>query len=268
MADFWKEYFTWDFSRSPEGYFSWQHLLAAGTAFALALSLAIVFGRRNRNAPFSRKIRTVRTAAILMDGFEILKLAVLVIITGRFSTLRSYYPLFLCSIPLIVLPVAGFGKGRLQKAALDFLLMFGLLGGLLGTFLAGNIYSIFPVLHFEPLVSLFTHNVSSFAALYIGISGLWTCEKRNRWIAMAILGVFMVLAETVNLLHAGTGFQSNYMFLTQSDGTPFLIVEGWFGARTVPYALTVALLMWGYMFLFMAVFPALAKRRPRTASLS
>lgn len=264
MSEFWKEYFTWEFERSPEGYFSWQHLLAAGVAFALALTLAVVLGIRQRRAPFAVKIRTVRSAALLIDGFELLKLTVLVVITRDFATLRSYLPLFLCSIPLIVLPVAGFGKGRLQQAALDFLLLFGLLGGLLGTFLAGNIYSIFPVLHFEPLVSLVTHNISSFSALFIGISGLATCEKKNRWIAIAILGFFMAAAELVNLVQTGTGFQSNYMFLSQSDGTPFLIVEGWFGARTPAYAVAVALLMWGYMLLFMAVF-ALLKKKGRCA---
>lgn len=264
MLEFWKEYFTWEFERSPEGYFSWQHLLAATLAFSLALTLALVLGLRQRRAPFAKKIKTVRLAALLIDGFELVKLTVLVIITREFATLRSYLPLFLCSIPLIVLPVAGFGKGRLQQAALDFLLMFGLLGGLLGTFLAGNIYSIFPVLHFEPLVSLVTHNISSFAALFIGISGLATCEKKNRGIAIAILGFFMAVAEIVNLLQTGSGFQSNYMFLSQSDGTPFLIVEGWFGARTVGYTIAVALLMWGYVLLFMVVFALLAKtRKPR-----
>lgn len=261
MSEFWKEYFTWEFERSPEGYFSWQHLLAATLAFSLALTLAVLLGNRQKHAPFETKIRTVRIAALLIDGLELVKLTILVVITRDLATLRSYLPLFLCSIPLIVLPVAGFGKGRLQRASLDFLVMFGLLGGVLGTFLAGNIYSIFPVLHFEPLVSLATHNVSSFAALFIGISGLASFEKKNRGIAIAILGVFMAVAETVNLLQTGTGFQSNYMFLSSADGTPFAIVEGWFGARTPGYTVTVALLMWGYMVLFMAVFALFAKKR-------
>jgi predicted outer membrane lipoprotein len=259
--DFWTEYFTWEFEREPEGYFSWQHLLTVSLALLITVLTALWLGRKNRNKSFAEKMKTVKTAALLIDGFELLKLTILVIITKDFATLRSYLPLFLCSIPLIVLPVAAFSKGRLQQAALDFMLMFGLICGVAGTFLAGNIYSIFPVLHFEPLVSLTTHNLSAFACLYIGFSGLATLEKKNTWIAIAILGVFMTIAETVNLFHRGIGFQDNYMFLSRGDGTPFQILENIFGPNTVLYALSVALLMWGYMLLFILVARRIKKKR-------
>jgi len=251
--DFFTEYFSWEFTREAEGYMSWQHLLAASLALTITVLASVLLGRKNRHKTFEEKMKTVKVAALLLDGFELVKLTVLVIITRNFATLRSYLPLFLCSIPLIVLPVAAFSKGRLQKASLDFMVMFGLICCVTGTFLAGNIYSIFPVLHFEPLVSLTTHNISGFACLYIGISGLATLEKKNTWITIAILGVFMAVAETVNLIHRGQGFQDNYMFLSRGDGTPFQILENIFGPCTVWYALSVAFLMWAYMILFIVI---------------
>ncbi|HOW38226.1 MAG TPA: YwaF family protein [Candidatus Izemoplasmatales bacterium] len=265
---FWTEYFSWNFQRSPEGFFSWQHLLAVTTAVLCTIGSALFFGRRNREKTYAEKIRTLKIAALLLDGFELLKLTVLVIITGSFATLRSYYPLFLCSIPLIILPVAAFSKGRLQQASLDFVLVFGMLGCVLGTFMAANIYSVFPVLHFEPMVSLITHNLSGFAALYIGISGLATMKKENTVLSLGILGAFMTVAEIVNVIHSGIGYQDNYMFLTRSDGTPFLIVERWFGAGSPGYTLAVALLMWGYLLGFIVVFRALSRSRGRSRPLS
>jgi hypothetical protein len=265
---FWTEYFTWNFERTPEGFFSWQHLLAVSVAVSCTFFSAVFFGRRNHDKTFAQKIHTLKVAALLLDGFELLKLTILVIITGSFATLRSYYPLFLCSIPLIILPVAAFSKGRLQQASLDFVLVFGMLGCVLGTFMAANIYSVFPVLHFEPMVSLITHNLSGFAALYIGISGLATMRKENTALTMGILGAFMAVAEIVNVIHSGIGYQDNYMFLTRSDGTPFSIVERWFGSGSVGYTITVALLMWGYLLGFIVTFRFLAQQKKKHRSLS
>ena len=259
MQEFFKEYISWTFDRSPEGYMSWQHLLTVSIAFALCIFLAIHFGRKNKMKSREAKIRVVKIAAIVLDSVEILKLIVSVIITKDFGILLEFLPLFLCSIPLIVLPIAAFSKGRIQQAALDFMVMFGLLSGVLGTYLAGNIYSVYPVLHFYTLNSLTTHMTSAFAAMYIAISGLHTFEKRNIMISIGILGFFMIVAEMVNLLN--TGYQSNYMFLSSGDGTPFTIIESVFPAHTVMYAISVALCMWIYLIGFSLIVLNIRKRK-------
>ena len=259
MQEFYKQYISWAFDRLPEGYMSWQHLLTVSMAFALVVFLAIFFGRKNKTKSRSEKLKVVMVAAIVLDSVEVLKLIVSVIITKDIAILLGYLPLFLCSIPLIVLPVAAFSKGRIQQATLDFMVMFGLLGGLLGTYLAGNIYSIFPVIHFFTLNSLITHMTSAFAALYIAISGLHSFEKRNILISIGILGFFMIVAESVNLLN--TGYQSNYMFLSSGDGTPFTIIESVFPAHTVGYAVSVALCMWIYLIGFSLIVLMIQKRK-------
>jgi len=259
MQEFYKQYISWAFDRLPEGYMSWQHLLTVSIAFALVVFLAIFFGRKNKTKSRSEKLKVVMVAAIVLDSVEVLKLIVSVIITKDIAILLGYLPLFLCSIPLIVLPVAAFSKGRIQQATLDFMVMFGLLGGLLGTYLAGNIYSIFPVIHFFTLNSLITHMTSAFAALYIAISGLHSFEKRNILISIGILGFFMIVAESVNLLN--TGYQSNYMFLSSGDGTPFTIIESVFPAHTVGYAVSVALCMWIYLIGFSLIVLMIQKRK-------
>jgi len=259
MEEFYKEFISWTFERSPEGYMSWQHLLSVSIVFAIVIFLAIFFGRKNKMKSRKEKLKVVMIAAIVLDGVEILKLIVSVIITNNIAILLGYLPLFLCSIPLIVLPVAAFSKGRIQQASLDFMVMFGLLGGMLGTYLAGNIYSIFPVLHFYTLNSLITHMTSAFAAMYIAISGLHSFEKRSILISIGILGFFMIIAQVVNLLD--TGYQSNYMFLSSGDGTPFTIIENVFPAYTVGYAVSVALCMWIYLIGFGLIVLNIRKRK-------
>ncbi|MFA5006673.1 MAG: hypothetical protein WC509_04320 [Candidatus Izemoplasmatales bacterium] len=262
--DFMTEFFSWNFTREPEGLFSWQHLAMVTSAFALAAFLAFRLSAKVAGKDRAAKMRVVVVAAIVLDGLELIKLVNYCLITGSLRILLNYLPLFLCSIPLIVLPVAAFAKGRIQQASLDFVMMFGLLGAILGTYLAGNIYSIFPVLHFDPMISLATHMTSGFAALYIGLSGLGTLEKRNRWIGIAILGVFMATAFVVDKIGHVAGFQDNYMFLTRSDGTPFMILENVFGAGTALYTLSVALCMWLYMGVFHLTADAFANMKHRT----
>jgi hypothetical protein len=134
---------------------------------------------------------------------------------------------------------------------------------MLGTYMAGNIYGSYPVIHFHPLVSLTTHMISAFSAMYIGGSRLFTLEKKNIKIEITILGLFMATAYAVNGFHHGQGLQDNYMFLSRSDGTPFLILEGIFGGDTVPYALSVAFCMWAYMGIFYLVANRIRNRKTK-----
>jgi len=259
--DFYTEFFSWNFTRSPEGLFSWQHLLLVTTVFFIAVFLAVRLSWRNAGADRATKMKIVVVAAIVLDGLELIKLVNYCILTDGLRILLNYLPLFLCSIPLIVLPMAAFTKGRLQQAALDFVMMFGLLGAVLGTYLAGNIYSIFPVLHFDPMISLATHMTSGFSALYIGLSGLGTMEKKNRMSGVLILGGFMALAFVIDQVGKVAHFQDNYMFLSRADGTPFMILENLFGSGTALYSISVALTMWAYMGAFYLVAELLARRR-------
>jgi len=263
--DFFEEYFTGYFERTPEGFMSWQHLTSVTIAVIIAVTLAIWLSRKNRKRDFMAKLKVVKVAAILIDGFELTKLILFAAMEENLRVLLSYLPLFLCSIPLIVLPVAAFSRGRVQKASLDFMVLFGMIAAVLGTYMAANIYSVFPVLHFQPVVSLITHMISGFAGLYILLSGLATFEKKNSGITIAILGAFMATAAIVNVLNRQIGAQSNYMFLSSADGTPFVILENIFGTRTWGYGLSVALVMWVYMLAVILIVNLARRNKARKA---
>ena len=117
-------------------------------------------------------------AALLIDGFELLKI-VIFCIRGKDPMGWLYeLPLFLCSIQLITIPLAAFSKGKIREACLDFVMIFGLLGAIAGTYFAGNNYGSYPVWSFDNLISGITQCLSGFTALYIGISKMYSMKKK------------------------------------------------------------------------------------------
>ncbi len=243
------------YEREPEGYLSWQHLLFVSSLMAIMVALAIVFGRKNRTAGADRKNKVLIWSAILIDGFELIKIVLHCIEYADPLAFVDVLPLFLCSIQLITIPLAAFTKGRIKEASLDFVSVFGLLGAVLGTYLAGNNYSAYPVLSFTNVVSGITHSISGFAALYIIISGMTSMKKKNLPITYAIMGAFAILAYIANVLG-----DYNYMFLMRGDGTPYDIVYNLVNGNPVFYPIIVVLLFIVYITVFYACFFFIQKK--------
>ena len=245
-----KEFFgIGGYQREPEGYFSWQHLTFVTVLMIIMVACAVFFGRKNRDADIKTKNKVLIVSAILIDAFELFKI-IFCCIRGN-DPLDWLYnlPLFLCSIQLITIPLAAFAKGRVKESALDFVLIFGILGAVLGTYLAGNNYGSYPVLGFDNVVSGITHSISGFSSLYILISKMASMKRKNIVITFTILLGFCVAAYITNHL-----VDYNYMFLMAGDGTPYDIVYNLVGGSPILYPITVVLLFILYITLFYYVF--------------
>ena len=73
-----KEFFGFGgYTREPEGFLSWQHLLFVTSLMAIMVALAIFFGRQRRSMDDQRKNRVLIWAAILIDSFELFKIVIL-----------------------------------------------------------------------------------------------------------------------------------------------------------------------------------------------
>ncbi len=236
------------YERPAEGYLSWQHLLFVSSLMVIMVALAVWLGRGNRYKPFEKKLRVLMVAAILIDSIELFKIVFLCFRSGDPMTWIYELPLFLCSIQLITIPLAAFAKGRIREAALDFVLMFGILGAVLGTYGAGNNYSAYPVLGFDNVVSGITHSISGFSSLYIAISGLTSLKSRNIPITYSILMFFCGAAYIANRL-----ISYNYMFLMRGDGTPYDLFYNLVGGNPILYPLIVVALFLLYITTFYAV---------------
>lgn len=255
-----KEFFGFGgYQRPVEGYFSWQHITFVTALMVIMVTSAILLGIRYKRRDAEAKNRVLIWAAILIDGFELLKIFICYLKSDEPDWWHTMLPLFLCSIQLITIPLAAFTRGRLKESALDFVFIFGLLGAVLGTYLAGNIYSSYPVISFDTVVSGITHSISGFSSLYIVISGMASMKKKNIWITFSILLGFAVAATVANKL-----LDYNYMFLVRGDGTPYDIVYNLVGGHQVIYPVTVVLLFILYITLFYGVF-FLVKRKKENA---
>ncbi|MBR2328077.1 MAG: YwaF family protein [Clostridia bacterium] len=243
------------YTREPEGYLSWQHLVFVTSLMIIMVILATVAGKKQRNKLIKEKNKPLIAAALVMDISEILKIVFLCFINN--DPLRWIYdlPLFLCSIQMITIPVAAFSKGRLKDICLDFIFVFGLLGAILGTYAAGNNYAAYPVISLQNVVSGITHSTAGFAALYVAISGMISMKKKNIISTCAILTVFCVAAYTVNCFT-----DCNYMFMMRGDGTPYDILYNLVGGNPVLYPVLVVLLFFIYIIAFYSVYYLIAKR--------
>ena len=241
-----KEFFgIGGYTREPEGYLSWQHLLFVTLLMAVMVAAAVWLGGRMRGRSERDRRRVLMVTALLIDGLELFKI-LLFCVRGADPMAWLYeLPLFLCSIQLITIPLAAWSKGRVQEAALDFVFIFGLLGAVLGTYGAGQNYACYPVLSFDNVISGVTHSISGFASLFIVIAGMASMKKKNVWITFCILGGFCAAAYIANLL-----IDYNYMFLMAGDGTPYDVLYNLVGGSPVCYPAGVVLLFLVYIALF------------------
>lgn len=254
-----KEFFGWnEYTRKAEGFLSWQHLVFVTSLMAIMVTLAILLGLKNKNAEAAKKNRVLIVAAVLIDSFELFKILILCLRAHDPWTWLYELPLFLCSIQLIAIPIAAFSKGRLKQAALDFVLIFGILGAVLGTYGAGNNYGSYPVLSFDNAVSGITHSIAGFSSLYIAISGMGSMKKKNLPFTFAILFAFCGCALGANFL-----LDYNYMFLQKGDGTPYEILYSLVGGNPILYPLGVVLLFVLYILIFYSVYFLVRSKRAK-----
>lgn len=257
MKEILREFFGYGgYQREAEGAFSWQHLTFTLSLVVVMIILGVILGLKYKNKTDKEKNKILILAALLIDGLELFKLIIFYTRSPEISTIINNLPLFLCSIQLITIPLAAFSKGRIKEAALDFVFIFGLLGGVLGTVLALQNYACYPVISMDNVVSGITHTISGFTSLYIGISGLSSMKKNNMWITFAILCAFAVIAYPVNVI-----FNTNYMFLMRDDGTPYFIFYNMVNGHKVFYPIVVVGTLIIYIVLFNLTYHFMKKRK-------
>ena len=247
-----KEFFGFGgYTREPEGYMSWQHLVFVTGLMVVMTLLAIVLGKKAKN-----KNKPLIWEAILIDSIELFKIGMMCLRANDPMGWTSELPLFLCSIQLITIPLAAFSSGRVKEAAMDFVCIFGILGAVLGTYGAGQNYAAYPVLSLDNVASGITHSISGFASLYILISGQASMKKKNIGITFGILLFFAVAAYVVNPIVDG-----NYMFLRRGDGTPYDILFHLVKGNQIAYPVMVVVLFLVYIVLYYGIFFLIRSRK-------
>ena len=244
------------YTREPEGFLSWQHLVFVTSLLVIMTILAVVIGKANRNATQQAKNKALVAAALSIDLIELFKIVLMCIRSKNSMAWLYELPLFLCSIQLITIPLAAFSKGRVKEAALDFVCIFGILGAVLGTYGAGQNYGCYPVLSFDNVVSGITHCISGFASLYILFSGMASMKRKNVAITFSILLGACAVAYVANIL-----LDYNYMFLMRGDGTPYDILFNLVGGHPIFYPVGVLVLFLVYIVGYYGVYYVITHRK-------
>lgn len=252
-----KEFFgIGGYTRAPEGFMSWQHLVFVSSLMVLMVFFAISLGKKYKSCDDKKKNLPLLVSALTVDILEIIKIVLRCVEDKNPLAWVYVLPLFLCSIQLIVMPLAAFSSGRIREASLDFVLIFGVLGAVLGTYGAAQNYGCYPVLSFTNVNSGIQHALSGFAAIYIGVSGLISMKKKNMWITFSIMGAFAVMAYIANIFT-----DCNYMFLSRGDGTPYDILYNLVGGNQIIYPILVVALFVLYIFAFYYIYFYIQKKK-------
>lgn len=249
------------YTREPEGFLSWQHLLFVGSLLTVMTFLAVYLGKARRDKTLTEKNKVMIWSALLIDGLELFKIVILCVRDGSARHILYNLPLFLCSIQLLAIPLAAFSKGRMKEAATDFVCIFGILGAVFGTLGAAQNYNAYPVLSLDNVVSGLTHCISGFASLYVMFARMTSMKRSNIGLTFGILLTFCALAYIANVL-----IPYNYMFLMSGDGTPYDILFKLARGHRLWYPALVVGLFLVYIVGFYNVYYAIQCKSSRTVS--
>lgn len=265
-----KEFFGWTADREPEGWFSWQHLVFVTLCTLLTVLLAFWLGKRTKDQSMEKKQKVLRIMAIVMILTELTRIVLTSVRAEDPWFFRGKLPLFLCSINLFVIPLTAF-KSKVTKIATYFVAVYGPLCSIAGTYLAGNYYNEWPIISFDVLNSTITHCISGLAGIYMFTSGIMkeygVLENKRTFFASSLVFLpIAALALIVNFINRGSGYEENYMFLSNSAGTPFSIVEDLTGHIQVLYTIAVIVLYLLYGIVFTNVYYLIEKSRRKKQS--
>jgi uncharacterized membrane protein YwaF len=252
-----KEFFgIGGYMREPEGYLSWQHLTFVTSLMIIMTALAIILGRRNKNASERTRNIPLIVSAFMINALEISKAVIACFRSDDPNRWAYELPLFLCSIQFFTIPLAAFTKGRVKEICLDFVFIFGILGAVLGTYGAGQNYGCYPVISLDNVVSGLSHTTSGFCSLYIAFSSMVSMKRKNIPFCCGIVTVFCIISYFVNIV-----IDYNYMFLMRGDGTPYDIIFNLVGGDPVLYPILVVILFFIYIAAFYLVYYCACRKK-------
>ena len=212
-----KEFFGITTNREVEGFLSWQHILLVTAFLAAAVLSAYLLSRSEK----LDKMKVFKKAAVVLILLEVIRAVAQCVIDGSIESLRNFFPLFLSTINIVAALVAAFARGRAQRCAMSYLIIYGPICALGGTYLAANYFANSPVLSFFPIMSVAVHAMIMFCAVYAYLADLWKYSFKNCMQALIVMVIGAGFAVLANLWNANTPYEENYMFLHDPAGTPF-----------------------------------------------
>ena len=249
------QWFFLEIDRQPEGLFSFWHIFSVTLALAITAGLAVLLAWKFKNRPTAQNV-TILVAGIAIFLVQVAKIAWLLAESDDtfWNVIIGNAPLYLCDMMIFLILICALVRGRVQDILYDYIAIWGLLMGVLGTYTAGNVYGAHCVISYAAFISLFNHCLSAFAALFIWLSHLNKMEKRNIPFTIAILATYMTIALIIDYVD-----EHNFMFFFNGDGTPFVLFQQLAHDIKPIYQVEIYILQCGYMGLFYLAYYGIIK---------
>lgn len=209
--------------------FSLEHILVMVFLLILFTTLIIVF----RKAKHEKITLFLKITAIIYIAAEIAKDTYSYVV-GGFDSLLASLPFYICSIFLMALPFAAFGKGIVKKIGLNFIITLGIVGGFAATILPTSLYN-YPVFSFYGLHGIIYHMGMIFIAAYLLVTGYAKINIKEFLLALIPVAIFAVPAIILNHFYG-----LDYMNLNTAIDTPFFVIRD--AMPLVPFIFVVFLI--------------------------
>lgn len=245
-----------------EPYFSKAHIFAVTFFLVHIIVLAIYLGRKYKNNPKAIEI-VLKISAFIMIAMYIFEITdniahqfvikKLTLDTAEgWKTFAGHIinnaPLYLCDFSIFVIPIIAFSKGKVRAIASDFMAIWGIPMGIIGTYLAGNIFGRVPVMSFDGLLAIFLHVIPAGVTVFLYVTKIATLEKKNAFLTTVIFMAFMLFVLLYDNIFGIWYKGVNFMFFYSGDGTPFDLFRPYVPLPV--YQIIVYTLYASYMILF------------------
>ena len=259
------DWFFFNKGRTPEGLLSPTHIITVTITLLLLIGLAFFLGHKYKNNPKAINI-ILKVSAGIMIFLYVLELTDAFVGVyydkgilfetheGRMAYLLQLVngmPLYLCDIAIFGIPIIAFTKGKARTILSDFLGIWGIPMGVIGTYLAGNVYSRVPVFSFDGLLCLFIHIIPAAVTVFLYYVRIATIERKNMIPALISFFCFSLFVLIYDWIFHST-FGTNFMFFFSGDGTPFDLFRPYVPLPV--YQIIVFVLYMAYMALFYLVY--------------
>lgn len=267
------KFFRWFFlneGRTPEGLFSFAHIFTVTIILVslVCLFIFLAYKYKNNEKAINTILKIAAIAIIVLYVLEVVDGFVGLYFTKGYTLStpedrRKYLgqlinsaPLFLCDIAIYGLPIIAFSKGRARDILSDFMAIWGIPMGVIGTYLAGNVFGQCPVFSFDGLLCIFIHVLPAAVTVFLYYTKLATLDKKNMLPALISFFCFSLFVLIYDYIFESFG--ANFMFFFRGDGTPFDLFRPYVPVPV--YQLIVFVLYMSYMTLFYVVYMGIKKK--------
>ena len=176
---------------APCGVYTAEHFIAALICFFL-IAIFVFLARR---AKLDKIYFAIKILAPVLTVLELIKIAHN--FYWGYTNIDSWVPLSFCSLFIYAVYLSGYGRGELRTYGNSFLVIGGIVAGVVFVFMPTTSLTMYPLLHFQSLYSLLFHSLMIIFGILLFINGVRPTRRLLRYYVIYFFG-FALVALLIN----------------------------------------------------------------------